>query len=101
MSSMHEATRRYWDESADRWRALEDQGGLWRRCAQHPELAFEGGTLDVIRWCLGALDGRDVCVIGSGDNCAAFALAACDAQVTSVDISQRIEAGLHMSACTR
>ncbi|MEI7834747.1 MAG: class I SAM-dependent methyltransferase, partial [bacterium] len=35
------------------------------------------------------LAGKRVCVLGSGDNLAAFALAGMGAQVTSVDISQR------------
>lgn len=89
MGNLHEANRRHWDETADKWQALEDRDGLWRRCVHHPDLAFDGGSLDLIRGCLGPLKGRDVCVIGSGDNCAAFALAGCGAKVTSVDISQR------------
>ena len=37
---------------------------------------------------LGNLEYKKVCVLGSGDNLATFALAGLGAQVTSVDISQ-------------
>ena len=37
----------------------------------------------------GDLHGKRACVIGSGDNYAAFALAGLGAQVTSTDISAR------------
>jgi ubiquinone/menaquinone biosynthesis C-methylase UbiE len=49
----------------------------------------EGAALDTIREFLGKLQGKNVCVIGSGDNCAAFALAGLGANVTSTDISER------------
>src|SRR5262249_3453370 len=58
-------------------------------CASEPELAFEGEALQQIRRFYSDLSGRQVCVIGSGDNYAAFALAGLGAQVTSVDISER------------
>ena len=88
MNDMHEANRRAWDRNARDWRALRDHDGLWQHCPQHPELAFEGEALDQIRRSLGTFEGKDVCVVGSGDNYAAFALAGCGARVTSVDISQ-------------
>lgn len=87
MNDMHEANRRHWDAAADGWRELRDRDGLWRRCPQEPELAFDGSALETIRGALGDLDGRPACVIGSGDNYAAFALAGLGAKVTSVDIS--------------
>jgi SAM-dependent methyltransferase len=89
MNDMHEANRRAWDRAAEGWRALRDRDAQWQQCPQHPELAFEGEALDQIRDCLGTIAGKDVCVVGSGDNYAAFALAGCGARVTSVDISQR------------
>ena len=78
MIESHEANRRYWDASASGWQKLRDRDGLWRECAEDPDVAVEGE----------ALDGRDVCVIGSGDNYAAFALAGMGARVTSTDISE-------------
>jgi len=85
----HEANRLHWDLAADRWRVLRDRDGLWMKCHLEPELAFEGGALEEIRRSLEDLQGKSVCVVGSGDNYAAFALAGCGAVVTSVDISQR------------
>lgn len=55
-----------------------------------PDLAFEGGALELIRQAVGDdLAGKEVCLIGSGDNYAAFALAGLGARVTSTDISQK------------
>lgn len=88
VSEMHEANRRHWDATAQAWRDMRDRDGLWRRCPTEPQLAFAGDAFSQVRQWLGALQGRDACVIGSGDNYAAFALAGCGARVTSVDISQ-------------
>ena len=89
MNEHHEANRRDWGNAAAAWRDLRDRDGLWKRCAAEPELAFEGEALEQIRRCYPELQSRRVCVIGSGDNYAAFALAGLGARVTSVDISQR------------
>ena len=86
---MHEANRRYWDRLSPDWKALRDRDGLWRRCAGEPELAFAGEALALIRAYCGDLHGQDVCVVGSGDNYAAFALAGLGGNVTSTDISGR------------
>ena len=50
---------------------------------------FAGGALELIREFGGDLSGKDVCVVGSGDNYAAFALSGMGANVTSIDISER------------
>ena len=89
MNTKHEANRRYWNEAAGWWERLEEEGGLWRRCPGEPDLAFAGGVLGLIREVAGPLSGKDVCVVGSGDNNAAFALSGMGANVTSVDISER------------
>ena len=87
MNEMHEANRRHWDSAAPRWQELRDQDQLWRKCPEQPALGFDGAALAMIREFLGELAGKRVCVIGSGDNYAAFALAGLGAIVTSTDIS--------------
>ena len=87
MNEIHEANRRRWDEMAGDWDDRLNRDGLWRRCHREPELAFEGSALETIREMMGTLDGKRVCVIGSGDNLAACALAVLGAGVTSTDIS--------------
>jgi SAM-dependent methyltransferase len=87
-NDMHEANRQHWNAAAGWWRKLRDRDGLWRRCPQEPALAFDGSALETIQDALGDLAGKAVCVIGSGDNYAAFALAGLGAAVTSVDISE-------------
>ena len=89
MNIMHEANRRYWNEVAEWWERLEEEGSLWKRCPGEPELAFAGGALELVREVCGTLSGKDVCVVGSGDNLAAFAFSGMGANVTSVDISER------------
>ena len=89
MNEMHETNRKHWDSAAPGWRQLRDRDQLWRKCPEQPDLAFDGGTLDLIREFLGDLVGKRVCVIGSGDNYAAFALAGMGAIVTSTDISEQ------------
>ena len=89
MNTMHDSNRRYWDGAAAEWERLSDAGGLWQRCAKEPDLAFAGGALELIREFGGDLSGKDVCVVGSGDNYAAFALSGLGANVTSIDISER------------
>lgn len=84
---MHDANRRHWDAAARAWQRLRERDRLWRRCSREPALAFEGRALDFIRDAFPDLRGRRACVIGSGDNYAAFALAGLGAEVTSTDIS--------------
>jgi SAM-dependent methyltransferase len=89
MNEMHEANRRHWDAAAVDWRELRDKDQLWRKCHLEPALAFDGEALEMIREFLGDLAGKRACVIGSGDNYAAFALAGMGAAVTSTDISSQ------------
>ena len=89
MNTMHETNQRYWNEVAECWERLEEEGGVWQRCPREPELAFAGGALGLVHEVAGTLSGKDVCVVGSGDNSAAFAFSGMGANVTSVDISER------------
>jgi SAM-dependent methyltransferase len=84
-NEFHEANRRRWDAGAAQWARRADSREIWRRCPAEPELMFSPAELRH----LGDLDGRRVCVLGSGDNQAVFALAGLGAHVTSVDISEK------------
>lgn len=84
MHTYHEANRAGWDAVSDDWQARVDAEGVWRRCAREPALVF---AAEERAW-LGDIAGQAVCVLGSGDNLAVFALAGMGARVTSVDISQ-------------
>ena len=80
----HEANRRGWDAVSPFWQERVDQKGDWKRAHREPELVFGPEELSYfpeVRDC-------PVCVLGSGDNLAVFALAGMGAEVTSVDISQ-------------
>ncbi|NLD72162.1 MAG: class I SAM-dependent methyltransferase [Chloroflexi bacterium] len=86
---MRQANRRHWDAASEGWEGLRDQDQLWRVCIEEPSVAFVGDALQMIGECCGDLGGQRVCVVGSGDNYAAFALAGMGARVTSTDISTR------------
>ena len=88
-SHPHESNRRHWDIAAGWWAEKRERDGLWRRCPEEPELGFAGGAFELIGSFIGDVKGKEVCVIGSGDNYAAFALAGMQAHVTSTDISER------------
>jgi SAM-dependent methyltransferase len=88
MIKIHEANRRLWNNQATTWEKRLNRDGRWRRCHKEPELAFEGETLATIREMVGDLRDKQVCVIGSGDNMAAYALSGLGAVVTSTDISE-------------
>jgi SAM-dependent methyltransferase len=84
MNELHEANRKLWDQTSERWARGADSRGLWRRCPTEPELVLCDREMEH----LGVVMGKQVCVLGSGDNQVAFALAGMGAEVTSVDISQ-------------
>lgn len=81
----HRANQAFWDASASWWQEKEDRRGLWQKAHQDPSLVLSTEERAVI----GQVAGRDVCVLGSGDNEVAFALAGLGGRVTSVDISAR------------
>jgi SAM-dependent methyltransferase len=99
MSEQHQANRRYWNYLAEEWQRLRDKDQLWKICPSQPEAAFDGRALEMIQRFVGNLAGRQVCVTGSGDNYAAFALGGMGTQVMSVDISeQQLEAAAQRAA---
>jgi SAM-dependent methyltransferase len=81
----HEANRRRWDAGAASWAYRADTRGIWKRCHRDPALALHSAEL---KW-LCDIAGKQVAVLGSGDNQVAFALSGLGAQVTSVDISEQ------------
>ncbi len=81
----HEANQAFWDASTEWWREKEDQRGLWRKAHQDATLVLSPVEMPF----LNDVNAQDVCVLGSGDNQVAFALAGLGGHVTSVDISER------------
>lgn len=88
MNKLHEANRQSWNANAQFWKELRDRDQLWRKCCDTPEIAFEGQALELIQYYIKDIATKQICIIGSGDNYAAFALASLGAAVTSVDISE-------------
>ena len=95
MNDHHEANRKGWDAVSPGWQANIDAQGIWRRCHREPELVLTPEEMEFLR----DVAGKDVCVLGSGDNVVAFALAGMGARVTSVDISQvQLDTAAHRGA---
>jgi SAM-dependent methyltransferase len=88
VAEIHEANRQRWNSHAAWWKRLRDEDGLRPRRPAEPHLAFEGRALETIDEFVGELKGKTACVVGSGDNYAAFALAGLGMEVASVDISE-------------
>ena len=84
MIKVHEANKKRWNVAAHAWAKMHDERGTWRTCHRDPKEVFTDTELHH----LGDLRGKQVCVLGSGDNLACFALAGLGANVTSVDISE-------------
>lgn len=85
MNDLHESSRSCWNQWADRWRRKADERGVWRECYRDPTLGLTAGEMRF----LSQVGGKDVCILGSGDNEVVFALAGMGAHVTSVDISEK------------
>ena len=83
MNKYHRANRNRWNLGSAAWAAMHDRSGTWRIAHQQPTKIFLEQELELV----GAIEGQDVCVLGSGDNLAVFGFAGMGAQVTSVDIS--------------
>lgn len=79
----HEANQAFWDASTPWWKEREDERGLWRRAHKNPSLVLTPLEMSFLEH----IEGKRACVLGSGDNEVAFALAGLGAEVTSVDIS--------------
>lgn len=84
MNDIHESNRACWNGWAKWWGQRRDEKGVWRKCLRDPTLVLSPGEMQF----LGNIEGKDVCVLASGDNEVVFALAGMGANVTSVDISE-------------
>ena len=80
----HLANKKRWNAAAESWARGADSRGIWKRCPEEPWLGLGKKALEHLE----DISGKRVCVLGSGDNQAVFALAGLGALVTSVDISQ-------------
>ena len=85
MNRMHQANRRGWDAASPHWQAMIEERVDWRKCPTDRTIALRRQELEH----LGEVSGKDVVVLGSGDNLVVFTLAGMGARVTSLDISQK------------
>jgi len=85
MNELHDANRKQWNAAADWWQRRTEERGIWKRCHLEPSLVLTPSELSFLT----DVRGKSICVLGSGDNEVVFALAGMEANVTSVDISDR------------
>jgi SAM-dependent methyltransferase len=83
-NDIHEANRKGWDAVAAAGRGQVDSSRTCGECFEDATRFFEPQE----RAWLEDVSQKRVCVLGSGDNLAVFALAGMGARVTSVDISE-------------
>ncbi|HYF49798.1 MAG TPA: class I SAM-dependent methyltransferase [Planctomycetota bacterium] len=81
MNAYHEANRVRWQACAATW--ARKHGEYWKRAYSDPSLVLLPEELEL----LGDVRGKNICVLGSGDNNVVFAFAGMGANATSVDIS--------------
>ena len=81
----HEENRVFWDASTNWWKEKEDRRGLWMRAHQAPSLVLSLPEMPFVK----DIEAKEVCILGSGDNEVAFALAGLGGHITTVDISER------------
>ena len=81
----HEANQAFWDASTNWWKEKEDKRGLWMGAHQDPSSVLSIPEMPFVK----DVEAKEVCVLGSGDNEVAFALAGLGGHITSVDISER------------
>ena len=81
----HEANQAFWDASTNWWKEKEDRRGLWMGAHQDPSSVLSIPEMPFVK----DIEAKEVCVLGSGDNEVAFALAGLGGHITSVDISER------------
>ena len=94
MNEFHEANRKSWNAAARADWGQGDKTRDWQECFRDASKIF-GET--ELKW-FSVVSGKKVCVLGSGDNLAVFALAGLGADVTSVDISEEQLAIAHKRA---
>lgn len=85
LNKVHLANMIRWDASSRRWAECADSRGIWQRCVMDPTLVFSENVMKRLK----NIENKHICVLGSGDNEAVFALAGLGAKVTSVDISEK------------
>ncbi|UCC16986.1 MAG: class I SAM-dependent methyltransferase [Dehalococcoidales bacterium] len=83
---MHEANRKWWDVSSPDWKKLDEE--TWKTCKEQSSFALDNKMQKVFNEFIGSAEGKNACVISSGDNFAAFALASKGMKITSTDISE-------------
>jgi len=81
----HQSNQAFWDASANWWKEKEDHRGLCRKAHENPSSVLSLLEMSFVN----NIEGKEVCVLGSGDNEVAFALVGLGGWVTSVDFSQR------------
>ena len=68
MDPMHEANCRGWNAASSYWQAAVERDADWRRCPADPAIALIEEELELLR----DAAGKNVCVLGSGDNLVVF-----------------------------
>lgn len=86
INKIHEANRKWWDASSPDWKKLDEE--IWTTCKEESSFALDSRMQEIVDEFIANPKGKKACVISSGDNFAAFALALKGMKITSTDISE-------------
>ena len=85
MNKFHTVNRKNWNDHAPAYKLRVDKQNAWHKSHLNPKEEMTQTEFEAF----GDLKGKCACVLGSGNNIMAFALAGMGASVTSVDISDK------------
>ena len=85
-NEIHDTNRKWWDTTSPDWKKRDEE--TWKKCKENTSLGLDNRMQEILDKFIGSPLGRKTCVVSSGDNFAAFALAGMGMKVTSTDISE-------------
>ena len=85
MNKFHKVNRKNWNDHAPAYKLRVDKQNAWDKFHLDPRGEMTQTEFEAFD----NMQGKRACVLGSGNNCMAFALAGLGAKVTSVDISEK------------
>ena len=86
INEIHEANRKWWDVSSPDWKKLDEE--TWQTYKEQSSFTLDRRMQEIFDEFIEKPEGKKTCVISSGDNFTAFALAGMGMKITSTDISR-------------
>lgn len=85
-NEIHDINRKWWDTSSPDWKKLDEE--IWKTGKEQSSFSLDRRMQEIVDEFIGNPESKKACVLSSGDNFAAFALAGMGMKITSTDISE-------------